>query len=93
MGIRGLHVATYVGGKLKTGLACILDKTELDHLCSCFHCITLPGIDVGGYPRWPTTAAQDLAVLVDSQLMLSKHVNSVCKSAFFSISNIGRSKD
>ena len=56
----------------------------------CFHSIILPGIDFGDYNRSPTPAAQDLAVLVDSHLMLPKHVNSVCKSAFFSISNIGR---
>ena len=47
-------------------------------------------IDVGSYTRSPTPAAQDLRVLVDSHLMLSKHVNSVCKSAFFSVSNMGR---
>ena len=29
-------------------------------------------------------------MLVDSHLMLSKHVYSVCKSAFFSVRNIGR---
>ena len=29
-------------------------------------------------------------MLVDSHLMLSKQVNSVCKSAFFSVSSIGR---
>ena len=63
---------------------------EVDHLCCYFRSITLPGIVVGGYTRLPTPAAQDLGVLVDSHLMLSKHVNSVCKSAFFSISNIGR---
>ena len=47
-------------------------------------------IDVGGYIRSPTPAAQDIRVLVDSHLMLCKHVNSECKSAFFSITNIGR---
>ena len=47
-------------------------------------------IDVSGYIRSPTPAAQDLRVLVDSYLMLSKHVNSVCKSAFLSVGNIGR---
>ena len=47
-------------------------------------------IDVEDYIRSPTPAAQDIRVLVDSHLMLSKHVNSVCKSAFFSVSNIGR---
>ena len=47
-------------------------------------------IDVGGYIRSPTPAPQDLRVLVDSHLMLFKHVNSVGKSAFFSVSNIGR---
>ena len=31
-------------------------------------------IDVGGYIRSPIPAAQDLRVLVDSHLMLSKHV-------------------
>ena len=43
-----------------------------------------------GYIRSPTPAPQDLRVLVDSHLMLSIHVNSVCESAFFSVSNIGR---
>ena len=33
-------------------------------------------IDVGGYIRSPTPAAQDLRVLADSHLMLSKHVNA-----------------
>ena len=47
-------------------------------------------IDVGGYTRSPTLAPQNLRMLVDSHLMFSKHVNSVCKSAFFSVSNIGR---
>ena len=47
-------------------------------------------IDVGGYIRSPTPAPQDLRVLVDSHLMLSKHVNSVCKSTFFSVCNIDR---
>ncbi|XP_068674597.1 uncharacterized protein [Montipora foliosa] len=72
------------------GLACNPDKTEVIHLCSCFQSITLPGIDVGGYTISPTPPARDLGVLVDSHLTLSKHVNSVCKSAFFSISKICR---
>ena len=45
-------------------------------------------IDGGGYIRSPTLAAQDLRVLVDSHLMLSKHVKGVCKSVLFSVSNI-----
>ena len=40
--------------------------------------------------RLPTPAAQGLRVLVDLHLILSTHVNSVCKSAFFSVSSIGR---
>ena len=47
-------------------------------------------IDVGGCIRSQTLAAQDIRVLVDSHLMMSKHVNNACKSAFFSVSNIGR---
>ena len=48
-------------------------------------------IDVAGYIKSPTPAAQDIRVLVDSHVMLmSKHVNSVCKSAFFSVRNVGR---
>ena len=46
-------------------------------------------IDVGGCIRLQTPAAQDIRVLVDSHLMMSKHVNNVCKSALFSVSNIG----
>ena len=38
-------------------------------------------IDVGGRIRSQTPAAQDIRVLVDSHLMMSKHVNGVCKSA------------
>ena len=34
-------------------------------------------IDVGGYIRSPIPAAQDLRVLVDSHLMLSKHVKVI----------------
>ena len=76
--------------KNRNGLACNPDKMEVDHLCSCFHSITLPGIDVGGYIRSPTPAPQDVRVLVDLHLTMSKHVKRVCKSAFFSVSNIGR---
>ena len=47
-------------------------------------------IDAAGYIRTPTPDAQDIRVLVDSHLMLSKHVKSVCKSVFFSVRNIGR---
>ena len=49
-------------------------------------------IDVGVYIRSPTPTVQGIRVLVDSHLdlMLSKHVYSVCKSAFFSVSNIDR---
>ena len=65
------------------------DRKKVVHLCSCVHGITLPGIDVGGYIILPTPAAQDLGVLVDSHLTLSK-LNSESKSAFFSISNMGR---
>ena len=46
--------------------------------------------DVGGRIRSQTPAAQEIRVLVDSHLMMSKHVNGVCKSAFFPVSNIGR---
>ena len=35
-------------------------------------------IDVAGYIRSPTPAAQDIRVLADSHRMLSKHVKSVC---------------
>ena len=43
-------------------------------------------IDVAGYIRSPTPAAQDIRVLVDSHLMLSKYVNGVC----ISIGRIGK---
>ena len=32
------------GIKNRNGLACNPDKMEVNHLCSCFHSITLPGI-------------------------------------------------
>ena len=50
-------------------------------------------IDVGGYIRSATPAAQDIRVLVESHLMLSRLVNSMCKSALFSVSNIGKYLD
>ena len=31
--------------KNRNGLVCNPDKTKVDNLCSCFHSITLPGID------------------------------------------------
>ena len=46
-------------------------------------------IDVGDYVRSPMPGAQDLTELLDSHMMLSKHVNSACKSSSFSVSNIG----
>ena len=68
--------------KKRNGLACNPDKTEVDHLALAFIALLfLVLIDVGGYIRSPTPAPQDFRVLVDSHLMLSKHVNSVCKSA------------
>ena len=33
--------------KNRNGLACNPDKREVDHLCSCFHSITVPSIDWG----------------------------------------------
>ena len=75
--------------KNRNGLACNPDKTE-DHYALAFRALLfLVLIGVGGYLRSPTPAAQDLRVLVDSHLMLSKYVNSVCKSAFFSVSIFG----
>ena len=65
------------------------DRKKVVCLCSCTHSITLPGNDVGGHIISPTPAAQVLGVLVDSHLTLSK-LNSACKSAFFSIGNMGR---
>ena len=64
---------------------------ELDHLALAFMALLfLVLIDIAGYIRSPTPAAHDIRVLADLHLMLSKHVNSVCKSAFFSVRNIGR---
>ena len=45
-------------------------------------------IDVGGYIRSPIPAAQDLRVLVDSHLMLSKHVKVHMTRNFFDCSGI-----
>ena len=60
------------------------------HLCSCFDSITLPGIDVGGYP---ISAARDLGVLVDSYLSMSKHVNRVCPHSFLLVTLEGLDRD
>ena len=62
--------------KNRNGLACNPDKTEEDHLYAfAFRALLfLVLIDVGGYIRSPIPAAQDLRVLVDSYLMLSKQV-------------------
>ena len=55
--------------KNRNGLACNPDKTLAFRAL-----LFLLLIDVGGYIRSPIPAAQDLTVLVDSHLMLSKHV-------------------
>ena len=70
--------------KNRNGLACNPDKTEEDHLCSSIRALLfLVLIDVGGYIRSPIPAAQDLRVLVDSYLMLSKHVKVQMTQIFF----------
>ena len=53
-----------------------------------YHFLFLILIDVGGYIRSATPAAQQIRVVVDSHLMLSKHVNSVCKPAFLKLKTL-----
>ena len=91
IGSRGLHVATSVGRKKSTETVWHATLTRWKYITYALAFIALLFlvlIDVGGNIRSPTPAAQDLRVLVDSLLILSNHVNSVCKSAFFSVSNI-----
>ena len=73
------------------GLACNPDKTEVIHLSSRFSSpANVPGININGFNILPQSAARDLGVIIDSHLLMTKHVNNVCKSAFLSIRNIGR---
>jgi len=75
--------------KKTNGLPCNPDKKLITYALAFIALPFLVLIDVGGYIRSPPPAAQDISVLVNSHLTLSKHVNSVGKSAFFSVRNIG----
>ena len=76
----------------KNGLACNSDKTEVIHLTSRFtkHHEEIRGIYINDVTIVPKSTARDLGVIVDSHLQMSEHVNNVCKSAYFSLRNIGK---
>ncbi|XP_072050218.1 uncharacterized protein [Amphiura filiformis] len=65
-------------------------KTELLHFSSQFKKSTLhPTLTIGDSVITPSPRARNLGVIMDSSLRMSKHVDSVCKSALFAIRKIG----
>ncbi|KAK3754550.1 hypothetical protein QZH41_005583 [Actinostola sp. cb2023] len=74
------------------GLACNSDKTEVVHFTSRHskYQEQILGIDANDVTIVPKPAARNLGVIVDSHLMMTGHVNNICKAAFFAIRNIGK---
>ena len=88
IGSRGLHVATSVVEKKKTETvwhATLTRQKKITYALAFRALLFLVLIDVRGYIRSPIPAAQDLRVLVDSHLMLSKHVKVHMTRNFFTV--------
>ena len=69
--------------KNRNGLACNPDKKKITYALAFRALLFLVLIDVGGYIRSPIPAGQDLKVVVDSHLILSKHVKVHMTRNFF----------
>ena len=73
------------------GLTCNLDKTEIVHFTSRFsNSEVIPDININGCTIPPEPDAQNLGVIMDSHLLLTKHLNNICKSIWQAIRNIGK---
>ena len=67
------------------------DKTEF-LLFSSKHSpqLTLPSLQFGSDVITPSTHARNIGVIFDTHLTMVRHVNSICKSSFFHLRNIGK---
>ena len=66
------------------GLACNSDKTEIVHFTSRFSSRHgIPEVNIMGSTIRPKPAVCNLGVTMDKHLQLTKHINNICKSAFF----------
>ena len=73
------------------GLSCNADKTEALHISSCYSISEkIDEIRIGDAIITPTPTVRDLGTIVDHHLDLGNHVNNICKSASFAITNISR---
>ena len=50
----------------------------------------IQSFNVNGFNVAPSTSVRSLGVTLDRHLQMSEHVNSLCKSAFFSLKNISK---
>ena len=73
-------------------LVCNPSKTEVVHFCSRFTEARedIGSISINGTKVIPVSSARNLGVVFDKFLDFSSHINAICKSATFSIRNIGR---
>jgi hypothetical protein len=66
-------------------------KTELLHISSRFSkSVSDIHINIGNDTITPSDAVRDLGVILDSNLTMTSHVNSVCRSASYAIYRIGK---
>ena len=72
-------------------LSCNADKTEAVRISSCYSISEkIDEIRIGDAIITPTPTVRDLGTIVDHHLDLGNHVNNICKSASFVITNISR---
>ena len=73
------------------GLTCNPDKTEIVHFTSRFsNSEVISDININGCTIPPKPEARNLGVVMDSNLLLTKHINSICKSSWHAIRNMGK---
>jgi len=66
-------------------------KTEILHFKSRFvQSVDIPSIQIGDSEVETTSAARNLGVILDSNMTMSNHVKSICKSASFALYRIGK---
>ena len=67
------------------------NKTEIIHFSSRFSkTIPIQSISIGESSITTSSVARDLGVMLDSNLTMSNHVNSICKKASLAIRQIGQ---
>ena len=66
-------------------------KTEIVHFTSRFSSSeVIPDININGCTTPPKPKARNLGVIMDSHLLLTKHINNICKWSWHLIRNIGK---